>query len=57
MTKKIFNIPSFNKTFSEFLNKHDKIILKLFNIIASFKKDIPIPINIHINTLLKEKYL
>ena len=41
MTKEIHNIPSFNKAFSQFLNKHDKIILKLFNIIASFKKDIP----------------
>lgn len=32
---------NFNKTFSEFLNKHEKVILKLLNIIASFKKNKP----------------
>ena len=31
----------FEKSFSDFLNKYDKIILKLFNIVASFKKHCP----------------
>ena len=30
----------FNKTFSDFFNKYDKLILKLFNIIESFKDNI-----------------
>ncbi len=35
------NKMKFNKTFSNFLNKHEQFILKLYNIIASFKKNIP----------------
>lgn len=30
-----------NQSFSNFLNKHEKIILKLFDIVKSFKKNIP----------------
>src|SRR4029078_1184367 len=30
-----------NQSFSNFLNKHERIILKLFDLIKSFKNDIP----------------
>ena len=41
MIKDDFSKVNINHSFGNFLKKYDKTILKLFNVIKSFKKNIP----------------